>query len=762
MARKSKGRSNRGREKENNEQDRQQSLKGRSENGAAAVVSDLEEKRKLDEEKGEETLWETAGPSERTNISRSQQSAYTALSTEVKSEEVNAIPSARSQDERSGLSELSLRSSTDPFVKPAGNTEEYIGEGCEVKFGFYQSVRPSQWKVMLVNIDVSAKGFNKSQPVTEFVCETLGLRDLEDRRIKIDREKLKKAISGFRIETTHMAKMRRKYTVWGMSNQSAEKLQFEIIDEASKRTTKTTVAGYFLDTYGIELRYPHLPCLQVGRKRDCYLPMEVCTTIPCQKRHLSEQQTSNMIRSTAHPEPERQKDIQLWAQKMITGSEGYLKDQFQTSIDPPPPLKLGPQDKALTPRDGSWDMSNQALLKSAIVDMWALVCLAPCNEDPLRNFCHQMSSVSNREGMKMTSKPACIKYGERHEEVERLFFDCLEQFQALQLIMVVLPGNDKKLYSEVKRVGDSVIGIPTQCVQVKFVQQVKPQVCANILLKINAKLGGTNHVIDDSFKPAISKDTIVFGADVTHPSPTENGIPSIAAVVASMDYHASKYHARSRVQRYRNGGGAQEIIMDLAEIVKELLIEFIKTNEFRKPSKILFYRDGVSEGQFDQVLVHEVRAVQEACMKLEKDYRPSITFVVLQKRHHTRLFSGKASNVPSGTTVDSGIRHPYEFDFYLCSHHGIQGTSRPTHYNVLYDDNNFTADSLKQLTYQLCHVSARCTRSVSMPAPAYYAHLAASRARVHVTNGNSEFVDLEKCARAIQVNDKMKSEMYFT
>ena len=43
---------------------------------------------------------------------------------------------------------------------------------------------------------VSAKGFNKSQPVTEFVCETLGLRDLEDRRIKIDREKLKKAISG--------------------------------------------------------------------------------------------------------------------------------------------------------------------------------------------------------------------------------------------------------------------------------------------------------------------------------------------------------------------------------------------------------------------------------------------------------------------------------------------------------------------------------------------------------------------------------------
>ena len=28
-----------------------------------------------------------------------------------------------------------------------------LGEGCEVQFGFYQSIRPSQWKAMLVNID---------------------------------------------------------------------------------------------------------------------------------------------------------------------------------------------------------------------------------------------------------------------------------------------------------------------------------------------------------------------------------------------------------------------------------------------------------------------------------------------------------------------------------------------------------------------------------------------------------------------------------
>jgi eukaryotic translation initiation factor 2C len=35
---------------------------------------------------------------------------------------------------------------------------------------------------------------------------------------------------------------------------------------------------------------------------------------------------------------------------------------------------------------------------------------------------------------------------------------------------------------------------------------------------------------------------------------------------------------------------------------------------------------------------HELTAIREACIKLEADYKPGITFVVVQKRHHTRLF----------------------------------------------------------------------------------------------------------------------------
>jgi eukaryotic translation initiation factor 2C len=132
-------------------------------------------------------------------------------------------------------------------------------------------------------------------------------------------------------------------------------------------------------------------------------------------------------------------------------------------------------------------------------------------------------------------------------------------------------------------------------------------------------------------------------------------------------------------------------------------------------------------------------------MKLEHEYQPGITFVVVQKRHHTRLFcmdkkeqSGGSANIPPGTTVDRDITHPSEFDFFLCSHAGIQGTSRPSHYHILWDDNCFTADELQALTYQLCYTYVRCTRSVSIPAPAYYAHLVAYRARYHLIERDSD------------------------
>merc|ERR1712121_373224 len=198
---------------------------------------------------------------------------------------------------------------------------------------------------------------------------------------------------------------------------------------------------------------------------------------------------------------------------------------------------------------------------------------------------------------------------------------------------------------------------------------------------------------------------------------------------------AVNYEVQVRIQDtglYSN----EEVISDMKNITKILLKKFYEKNKGRKPEKLIMYRDGYSEGQFLTVLSKELVAIREACKELEDGYEPPITFLVVQKRHHTRFFpidnnKYRNGNALAGTVVDHGINHPTEGDFYLLSHEGIQGTSKPCHYQVLWDDSNFSADELEVLSYYLCHLYSRCTRAVSYPTPTYYAHLVADRARKH-------------------------------
>ncbi|KAG6537210.1 hypothetical protein ZIOFF_002296 [Zingiber officinale] len=111
-------------------------------------------------------------------------------------------------------------------------------------------------------------------------------------------------------------------------------------------------------------------------------------------------------------------------------------------------------------------------------------------------------------------------------------------------------------------------------------------------------------------------------------------------------------------------------------MIKELLISFKKATR-QKPQRIIFY----------SVFVLNIPFVFQACASLEPNYQPPVTFVVVQKCHHTILFANnhgdhqfvdKSGNILLRSIVDSKIGHPTEFNFYLCSHASIQVTHLTT------------------------------------------------------------------------------------
>ncbi|RKO83749.1 Piwi domain-containing protein, partial [Blyttiomyces helicus] len=258
---------------------------------------------------------------------------------------------------------------------------------------------------------------------------------------------------------------------------------------------------------------------------------------------------------------------------------------------------------------------------------------------------------------------------------------------------------------------------------------------SNLVLKINAKLGGINSFMDPvrelSFLGS-EVPTMMLGADVTHPPPGTAEGRSIAAVVGSIDEKYCEYRASIRVQEAR-----REIVTELEAMSAELL-DLYKAALGRYPARIVFFRDGVSEGQFGEVALEEISALKRACVS--KGIQVKVTFLVVNKRHHARFFpvpdgdgqADRKGNPLPGTVIDTEVTHPFEFDFYLTSHSGLQGTSKPSHYHVLYDENEFSSDDIQELTYRLCYLYARSCRSVSVVPPAYYAHLVAARARCHV------------------------------
>lgn len=170
-------------------------------------------------------------------------------------------------------------------------------------------------------------------------------------------------------------------------------------------------------------------------------------------------------------------------------------------------------------------------------------------------------------------------------------------------------------YSKVKQIAELQVGILTQCIKYTNIININRTIISNMLLKVNGKLNGINHKIVNKSSPDLFEpleNVMYMGADVTHPSSDQRNIPSIVGVVASHDQHGAFYNPQYRLQKSK-----VEIIEDMEDIVIRHL-EVYQKNQNCYPSQIIYYRDGVSDGDFPKIKSQEILAIKSACQKLVK------------------------------------------------------------------------------------------------------------------------------------------------
>ncbi|KAK7023929.1 protein argonaute-2 [Favolaschia claudopus] len=650
-----------------------------------------------------------------------------------------------------------LYNSTSVFKKNLDTMDRRSIAPLELWRGVFQSVRPTFDRIV-VNVDTTVGVVVPDQELERLCYEYLRLRRGEVlSSISSDQfQVLRHFLRGIKVRVMHRGRseartIKIRDLVYDVGAESFQK----IVQQGDReRSVQITVAEHFYSTYNITI-----PRGSLGiRGSHEMFPMIFCRTIQqLYQNKVTPDMAAKVLRFGVKNPQQKLSDIKNEWSALEHGHSEYLRgagialsgsdhpQHVNGRILDPPKIRYGRnQIEDLGVRPGSWNMVGKALAEPVTLNSWVIVDFTLHEQHTL--LAQFVAGLTREMGSFGVSTPQMVEANPCSAD-QALANACRDYNPGL--IVAILREFDADLYTKVKRFGDVVQGVPTQCI--KWTDKLwkqnpnrMSQYHANVILKINARLGGVNFVPDDSdiaMKHLKAERTMILGADVSHPSP-QSTLPSMAGLAFSFDQCATKYGAEVRLQRSR-----LEVIEKLEEMVSQALYVFWKKRA-KLPKVIYYFRDGVSEGQFKHVFDHENTAIERACTAAETGarlhdakskalppYRPKIVFVVCGKRHHVRFIPRDEpskdrqgnNNCFPGLVVDSasGFSHPHHVDFYLQSQQGLQGTSRPTHYTIL-SKIRPPMDLMQGLTYTLCHNYERATKSVKIPAP-----LVCRRAKFH-------------------------------
>ncbi|KAF8680986.1 argonaute family [Rhizoctonia solani] len=605
-----------------------------------------------------------------------------------------------------------------------------LKRGFKLYRGFFQSVRPAIGR-MLVNIDVATGVVFRPISVLDFVMEFLKLRDPRELGQLQEAQliSLTRVLKGVKVIATVPRRTDKTKSIKSFHRDGPDSYMFD------KDGQQVSVSQHMRDAHGARVQYPRAPCVIINR--DAAFPMEFLEIAPHQilKRPVPPDLTPDVLNFSTQRPDQRIRQITQGFQQLQYNQSDYLRGAG-VQVDREPVTV-----QARNVSNGTWNMVRKTMFKPAKVGCWAIALFAQQGGNALGSrLAKRLAQVMKERGILVLDDEPVVSQFPVHDipsSLTQLGKDALQRtwslkghpmlkgedprnlFKMPDLIVCVIPFPAPEIRAAIKRWGDCEMGVATQCVVgSKYAgQRNDDQYLNNLVLKVHAKLGGTNFIPRQAFQ--WDRPTMVMGGDVSHPPPGSRGHPSISAVVGSMDINSCQYAADSNVQASR-----EERITGLKRTTISLVKAFAAANRNTPPQHILFFRDGLSEGQFDAF--EELRI------------QPKLTFVCVGKGHHVRLFGDqqnvdRSGNCQPGTVVDQGITHPAIWDFYLQSHPGLKGTSSPSHYTVLLDEMGYSSDKLQSVAHALCHIYARSTRSVSIPAPVYYADIISARGNFHFT-----------------------------
>lgn len=636
------------------------------------------------------------------------------------------------------------------------NGRAALGDGLEAYKGYLKSVRDCIDGLFL-NVNTSAGAFFKE-----------GRLDVIMHELRVPPQYLGSVLKRCRVMTSYSGTQRNR-AINGLAPpfdrsrlQTANNVRITCPEHGVE-----TVDEHFQRAWP-QVQRPNPNALVVDFGNEVYIPADLCKVLPGQpfRGALSGDQTTNML-NFACRKPHQNRDLILregvpylrFADNRfgINLANGAEMAQVNARLLPAPNVIFG-GNKQESFTDGKWNLRSKKFAQAATTQWLHISYLdlfkaGKPEQPPITPPCQNVKAFEDevKKGLQSYcgNREAVVKSFPDFKHSQELpenylkpggpTADGLSKYlvgefkkllgKGIRLVFVMLPDKGVDTYYAVKKAGDLLAGIHTICTvkDKKGIVKADSGTIANLMLKLNQKLGGVNFGFraDKIYADVLGKNAMFVGADVTHPSPAAMiDAPSIAAVVATYDQNFFHYPGILRLQKNKDENKkALEMIEGLHYMMEERLKLYQSKNQGKLPDRIIYVRDGVSDGQFTDIISVEAEKIKLVCKRMypvsscpplpkqaltrsQANSLPKLLVVTTQKRHHTRFFQeqgdkslafDKNGNPLPGFTVDTQITSKHHFDWYNTSHACIQGTSRPCKYVVLHDTIGVTADQIQMM-----------------------------------------------------------------
>ena len=440
----------------------------------------------------------------------------------------------------------------------------------------------------------------------------------------------------------------RKFKFCGFSKELAKDITFkkeakpdENAPEGEVEMTEETMLAYLETQYGFTSNCGHLPAVKVHPKKDLFVPLD---GVIVEKQPFTKmvKDIRDMRRVTCVKPQQRRRDTEdlcLQLKDSMIGKISPKMIRINGRILPPVKIEFA-KKQMVEARDGS--IQVRPLYRQSELVNWAIISFTRADLDEFaRGLRRELEGIGMR-----VERPITKIAREREVKQELLaLYKEMRQETKPQLIVCVLPNKTTPIYMKIKKLTemDSLFedACVTQCI---VVQNLRKKNCfVGLGIKMNLKcrklekVGDNNNAVSSAGMnwkvPKMTfiseRPTMIVGADVYHGG-KEDRTDAVASMVATVNGQFTKYCSTMEMQERKE----EQLISIKKQMVK--LLKGFKAETKYPLERLIFYRDGVGEGQFEMCIEQEVQGIKDALQ--EEGFDAKITFIVLQKRHNARFY----------------------------------------------------------------------------------------------------------------------------